>query len=148
MKKLFVILLTLSALLVRGETQTFRNIHNKLNHLNMSFRMAEKLNRRAGVFVPHYERGKDWPGNKSSDDPQNIVIVGRDLSKMADGDYIYLKDRETLYRIGTISFPNGVTYAVYSFNRKDTVAKFLPPTQKSTVIRCPHCGKEIKVPAK
>ena len=160
MKKAFLVGFLLAGLsLLAGEQYT--NVSTQYMQVVISFRLDRKISQRAGIFRPIIDRTdyvaksygnslsrrgggggtvKRVPVRKTYEEDKNLLIVGRDLSKMADNDKITLRKGQSLYRIGTHILPHGQTVAVYSFKKEDTVSQYL-----STVIVCPHCGTKIPI---
>ena len=168
MRHLFVIILLAAAVTAFG--REYRNTGDKQGFVSYSFRLKRKLNDRAGIFVPFYDR-TDYVsrtvGNalsaqgggggkvvrnavrKQGKEDADIIIVGIDLKKLADGDTIPLKNDRTLYQIGVHRLPRWRTLAVFSFNEVDTVEHYLPPTKSKpnapTSVVCPNCGHKFKL---
>ena len=88
------------------------------------------------------------PVYRSGPEDRDVIIVGRDLSKMVDGDTFPLQKGQTMYNIGTRTTPRGKTLAVFSLNKTDKVARYFTssaPAEPSAVIVCPHCGTKIPI---
>ena len=148
MKNLFVILLLTAAVAAFG--REYRNTETRQGSIRYSFRLKRKLNDRAGVFIPLYDRTDLVPRGgdhlakrggggkvvmkavrKQGKEAANIIIVGIDLKNKADGDTIPLRNDRTLYRIGEYRLPRWQTLAVFSFNGNDTVEHYLSPSQST-----------------
>ena len=167
MRHLFVILLLAAVVTAFG--REYRNTENRQGSIRYSFRLKRKLNDRAGVFIPLYDRteyvprGDDFLAKrggggkvatkavrKQGKEAANIIIVGIDLKNQADGDTIPLRNDRTLYRIGEYRLPRWQTLSVFSFDGNDAVEHYLPPSKSKPApprsIVCPHCGRKIELP--
>ena len=168
MKNLFVIILLAASVAAFG--RVYRNTGDKQGFVSYSFRLKRKLNDRAGVFIPFYDR-TDYVsrtvGNalsaqgggggkvvrdavrKQGKEDADIIIVGIDLKKLADGDTIPLKNDRALYQIGVHGVPRWRTLAVFAFDGNDRVERYLPPPKSKTnapkSVTCPHCGHKFKL---
>ena len=168
MKNLFIIILLAASVAAFG--RVYRNTGDKQGFVCYSFRLKRKLNDRAGVFIPFYDR-TDYVsrtvGNalsaqgggggkvvrdavrKQGKEDADIIIVGIDLKMMADGDTIPLKNDRTLYQIGVHRLPRWRTLAVFSGDKNDNIENYLPPPKSKNnapkSVTCPHCGRKFKL---
>lgn len=160
---LFVGLFFLSAIILGSD---FTNFYGDITVTTYSFELAKKISNKAGYFTPCWfqintisrsygnarsrrgggggvVRKEQHRSNGKLD--KTIIIVGYDLSKMADGNEIPLEKGQKLYQIGIHTNTKGYTFEVYSFNKNDKPHFFLKKKNPalSTTVNCPHCGKQI-----
>lgn len=137
------------------------NFYGEFSTTIYSFELVRKISNTAGYFVPCYlALDKEALGGgryrqRRTEDKLNktIVIVGQNLSTMADGHRITLKKGQVLYQIGVYSNQRGRSFEVYSFNRNEKWKKHLTQnaekstasTSASSTAVCPHCGKTIRL---
>lgn len=144
----------------------FINFYGDISETIYSFELAKKISNKAGYFTPCWfqintikrsygsslsRRGGGGGTIKREQHRSNgkldktIIIVGYDLSKMADGNTITLEKGQKLYQIGIHTNAKGYTFEVYSFNKNDKPKFYLNMKQSrvSNMVSCPHCGQKI-----
>ena len=128
----------------------FINFYGDISETIYSFELAKKISNKAGYFTPCWfqintlRRRKEQHRSNGKLD-KTIIIVGYDLSKMADGNTITLEKGQKLYQIGIHTNAKGYTFEVYSFNKNDKPKFYLNMKQSrvSNMVSCPHCGQKI-----
>lgn len=153
---LAAILMCISAVSVFAEDRpVFKNYYTKkvgkpsryyprgsviINSHSYSFKLVRKINNKNGIFIP--VRSSYWATTRDGEArnttyEQSIIITGRDLTHVVDGDSIPLKKSAMLWSIGTSQRPNGKTYRVFSF---DKTAKVPPELNNDNAQICPYCN--------
>jgi len=152
MKKLLIALLLAVSVSAFAAAKEYKNTNGRDGaRTSYTFQMNQKCAPLAGVFTPvTYNRyimyrpvgnslsARGGGGGRVIKEPHertikgkhDVIIVGRRLANMADGDEIELKDGQTLFRIGVFTLPDGRTLPVFSYNKRDTVKQYCSPKEK------------------
>ena len=158
MKKLLIAGLFSMSVVMFGNN--FTNFNGEFSQTVYSFELLRKISDKAGYFTPCWFQldtenkghGRKIQHRSNGKLDKTIIVVGYDLSRMADGNVFSLKRGQTLYQIGIHSNPSGRTYEVYSFNKDEKPVNYLNLNRQSNIgrsssatILCPHCGKELRL---
>lgn len=136
----------------RNQTRRTDGIYQSWNYTVI---LTQKISDTSGIFSVSCEQftSVNSPTRRELDrrtfrKPQIVIVNCDDLSDMAVGDKIELKDKQTLWGLGTVTLwaknkQRDVTLRQFSFNRSDAVAYLRAKRVKKKQKLCPTCGQPI-----
>ena len=171
MKRMLLVVLVSISFISFGDMTEFKNFNGKFSTTVYSFELLKKITSKAGYFhicwfqldteIKSYGSSLTSRGGgggrvgrvqhrSTGRLDKTVIIVGYDLSNMADHNTIQLKDGQILYKIGIHTNAKGFTFEVYSLNQKEKPDLYLNSNRPSSRTKklsrnvcCPYCGKKL-----